>query len=44
MGGRLENWNDTPTRAAIAGFVERVTAEGGPDFVPPSERIRPCLA
>jgi phosphoserine phosphatase len=36
---QLASWNDTPTRAAIVGFVERVTAEGGPDFVPPSERI-----
>jgi phosphoserine phosphatase len=35
----LPSWNDTPTRAAIVDFVERVTAEGGPDFVPPSERI-----
>ena len=35
----LTSWNDTPTRAAILDFVERVTAEGGPDFVPPSERI-----
>src|SRR5262245_35694060 len=25
----LENWNDTPTRAAIVDFVERVTTDGG---------------
>jgi phosphoserine phosphatase len=35
----LASWNDTPTRAAIVGFVERVTTEGGPDYVPPSERV-----
>src|SRR5262249_60157722 len=35
----LETWNDTATRAAIVDFVERVTTEGGADFVPPSERI-----
>jgi hypothetical protein len=33
------SWNDTATRAAIVDFVERVTTERGPDFVPPSERI-----
>ena len=36
---QLPSWNDTPTRAAIVGFVERATALAGPDFVPPSERI-----
>jgi hypothetical protein len=35
----LASWNDTPTRAAIVDFVESVTTEGGPDYVPPSERI-----
>jgi len=35
----LASWNDTATRAAIVDFVARVTTEGGPDFVPPSERI-----
>ena len=39
MADQLASWNDTPTRAAILDFVERVTTEGGPDFVPPSERI-----
>lgn len=37
--GDLASWNDTATRAAIVDFVARVTTEGGPDFVPPSERI-----
>jgi len=35
----LPSWNDTPTRRSITEFVERVTDEGGPDFVPPSERV-----
>jgi haloacid dehalogenase-like hydrolase len=35
----LMSWNDTPARRSILEFVERVTEEGGPDFVPPSERI-----
>jgi hypothetical protein len=39
VADQLASWNDTPTRAAIVDFVSRVTAEGGPDFVPPSERI-----
>ena len=35
----LASWNDTPARAAILDFVERVTTAGGPDFVPVAERI-----
>jgi phosphoglycolate phosphatase-like HAD superfamily hydrolase len=35
----LPSWNDRPTRQAIVAFVERVTREGGPDFVPLHERI-----
>jgi phosphoglycolate phosphatase-like HAD superfamily hydrolase len=35
----LPSWNDGPAKQAIIAFVERVTREGGPDFVPPSERI-----
>ena len=35
----LASWNDTPTRAAIEDFVARVTDEGGPDYVPPAERV-----
>jgi phosphoserine phosphatase len=35
----LASWADGPAKAAIVDFVERVTLEGGPDFVPPSERI-----
>ena len=39
MSEHLASWHDTATRAAIVEFVERVTTEGGPDYVPPSERI-----
>ncbi|HXJ81140.1 MAG TPA: HAD family hydrolase [Candidatus Methylomirabilis sp.] len=35
----LASWNDTPATKAIIEFVERVTNEGGPDFVPPAERV-----
>jgi phosphoglycolate phosphatase-like HAD superfamily hydrolase len=35
----LPSWNDTPSKRAIIAFVTRVTADGGPDFVPVSERI-----
>lgn len=38
-GGPLPSWNDGPARSAILEFVERVTTESSPDFVPPSERI-----
>jgi hypothetical protein len=35
----LPSWNAGPARDAILDFVARVTTEGGPDFVPPDERI-----
>jgi phosphoserine phosphatase len=35
----LPAWNDTASRRAILAFVERVTKEGSPDFVPVPERI-----
>ncbi len=35
----LPSWNDGAARRAIHSFVERVTREGSPDFVPPGERI-----
>jgi len=35
----LSSWNEGPAKAAIIAFVERVTKEGGPDFVPAAERI-----
>src|SRR3954449_7964137 len=35
----LASWRDDTTRKAIVDFVERVTDEGGTDFLPPSERV-----
>ena len=35
----LPSWNQGTSKAAIVDFVERVTREGGPEFVPASERI-----
>ena len=39
MSGPLATWNDGAAKPAIVDFVERVTTEGGPDYVPPAERI-----
>ena len=35
----LPSWNDGPNKRAIVDFVNRVTKEGGPDFVPARQRI-----
>jgi phosphoglycolate phosphatase-like HAD superfamily hydrolase len=35
----LPSWNDTAPKKNILAFVERVTKEGGPDFVPVAGRI-----
>jgi phosphoserine phosphatase len=35
----LASWNDGATSDAIRAFVERVTNESSPDFVPPEERV-----
>lgn len=35
----LPSWNDTGSKRAIVAFVEKVTTEGSPDFVPQPERI-----
>lgn len=35
----LPSWNDGPAKKSIITFVEKVTREGSPDFVPVSERI-----
>ena len=35
----LSSWNDGPARTAILEFVERVSEEGGADYVPPAERV-----
>jgi hypothetical protein len=38
-GDALPSWRDGATRSAITSFVARVTTQGGPDFVPPEQRI-----
>ena len=35
----LSSWNETAPKKAIIAFVEKVTKEGSPDFVPVPERI-----
>jgi len=35
----LPSWNDGPTKQGIISFVDKVTKEGSPAFVPPAERI-----
>jgi FMN phosphatase YigB (HAD superfamily) len=35
----LPSWSDTGPKKAIVAFVERVTREGAPDYVPVAERI-----
>ena len=35
----LASWNDGATKSAIVEFVEDVTQEGSPNFVPPEARI-----
>ena len=35
----LPSWNDTAKKQAIITFVETVTKENAPNFVPPAERI-----
>jgi hypothetical protein len=35
----LPSWNDTAPKKAIIAFVEKVTKEGSPDFVPVPQRI-----
>jgi phosphoglycolate phosphatase-like HAD superfamily hydrolase len=35
----LLSWNDGPAKSAIFDFVARVTKQGGPDFVPPADRV-----
>lgn len=35
----LASWNEGTAKASIVDFVTRVTQPGGPDYVPPAERI-----
>jgi hypothetical protein len=37
--GPLPSWNNGAAKSAILDFVERVTKEGGADFVPTAERV-----
>src|SRR5271168_1057786 len=39
MSDPLASWNDTATKKAITAFVERITKQGSPDYVPESDRI-----
>jgi phosphoserine phosphatase len=38
-GDPLGSWQEGASKRAIVDFVQRVTAEGGPDAVPPQERV-----
>lgn len=38
-GSPLPSWQEGPTKAAIIGFVTRVTKEGSADYVPVSQRL-----
>ncbi|MEJ8856332.1 HAD family hydrolase [Variovorax robiniae] len=38
-GDPLPSWNDGPAKKAIVSFVDDVTREGSPGFVPPAQRI-----
>ena len=38
-GEALSSWNDGPSKKTIIDFVERVTRDGGPDYVKPEDRI-----
>lgn len=35
----LPAWNESAAKASIVAFVEKVTREGSPDFVPAAERV-----
>src|SRR5580698_4649719 len=35
----LPSWNDTASKKTIESFVDRITKDGSPDFVPAAERI-----
>lgn len=39
LGPALSSWTDGATKSSILDFVARVTGEGSPDFVRPSERV-----
>ncbi len=35
----LPSWNDGPVKKGLLDFVTRATKKGGPDYVPPEERV-----
>ena len=35
----LDSWNDAASKSAMVDFVVRVTEDGGPGYVRPSERV-----
>lgn len=35
----LPSWHNTSPKQAVIAFVEKVTKEGSPDFVPPADRV-----
>src|SRR3954451_15482720 len=35
----LSSWNEAASKTAIVSFVERVTRQGSPEFVPPDQRV-----
>jgi hypothetical protein len=39
LGDSLPSWNDTATKKSILDFVDRVTKQGSPEFVPEAERV-----
>ena len=39
QGDPLPSWNDGPAKSVILDFVKRVTTDGGPEMVPPADRI-----
>ena len=39
MDAALSSWNDGAAKSTILDFVARVTAEDGPEYVRPAERI-----
>ncbi|MBV1751159.1 MAG: hypothetical protein KUA39_05995, partial [Desulfarculus sp.] len=38
-GDPLPSWRDGTSKQAIVDFVDKVNRKGGPDFVPPAQRI-----
>jgi hypothetical protein len=35
----LPSWNDSAHKQSLVAFIERVTRDGSPEFIPPAERI-----